>query len=67
MLREEGRQLGVATSIAGFSAKTPCRKRIHVLRIPVSPSGRRFTRGPATADNARNTVSASGSGMLPTK
>ena len=35
--------------------------------MPVSPSGRRFRCGPVAADRVRNTVSASGNGMLPTK
>src|SRR5215470_16008132 len=57
----------LATSIAGLSASTCCRKRIQVLRMPVSPSGRRFRCGPVAAARVRNTVSASGNGMLPTK
>src|SRR4029434_3368932 len=57
----------LATSIAGWSANTCCRKRIQVLRMPVSPSGRRFRCGAADAAKVRNTVSASGNGMLPTK
>src|SRR5947207_9007050 len=56
-----------AISIAGLSASTSCRKRIQVLRMPVSPSGSRRRCGPATSDKVRNTLSASGSGMLPTK
>ena len=42
-------------------------KRIQVLRMPVSPSGRRFRCGAVAAVRVRNTVSASGNGMLPTK
>ena len=34
--------------------------------MPVSPSGRRFKCGPVAAARGRNTVSASGNGMLPT-
>src|SRR5947209_9497484 len=56
-----------AISIAGLSASTSCRKRIQVLRMPVSPSGSRRRCGPVTSDKVRNTLSASGSGMLPTK
>src|SRR5262245_29256873 len=57
----------VATSIAGSEASTSCRKRIQVLRMPVSPSGRRTRCGPTASDTVRKTVSASGSGMLPTR
>src|SRR5262245_36832149 len=57
----------VATSIAGSEANTSCRKRIQVLRMPVSPSGRRTRCGPTASDTVRKTVSASGSGMLPTR
>src|SRR5207245_743496 len=39
---------------------------IQVLRIPVSPSGMRIICLPTALDSVRNTVSASGSGMLPT-
>ena len=35
--------------------------------MPVSPSGSRATCRPTAPDKVRNTVSASGSGMLPTK
>src|SRR5271165_6173269 len=34
-----------ARSIAGFCARTSCKKRIQVLRVPVSPSGRRLKYG----------------------
>ena len=49
-----------------FRASTCCEKRIEVLRMPVSPSGRRFKCGPVAAARVRNTVSAAGNGMLPT-
>jgi len=37
------------------------------LRIPVSPSGKRRRYGPVVSASLRNTVSPSGSGVLPTK
>src|SRR3954467_3377208 len=57
----------VANSIAELPDSTSCKNLIQVLRMPVSPSGRRTRCGPAAFDRVRNTVSLSGSGMLPTK
>ena len=57
----------LANSIAGLPDSTSCRNLIQVLRMPVSPSGRRMRCGPTAFDSVRNTVSLSGSGMLPTK
>jgi hypothetical protein len=67
-LRGEGRDERRASAQADrpFRASTCCKKRIEVLRMPVSPSGRRFKCGPVAAARGRNTVSASGNGMLPT-
>jgi hypothetical protein len=55
----------LASSIAGCSTRTSCKKRIQVLRMPVSPSGRRRRWGPATSARVRNTASASTNRMLP--
>src|SRR5882724_12311817 len=57
----------LASSIAELPDSTSCRNLIQLLRMPVSPSGRRTRRGPTAFDSVRNTVSLSGSGMLPTK
>src|SRR3954454_14517572 len=57
----------LASSIAGLSASTCCRKRIQVLRMPGSPSGSRLRYGAVAVARVRNTVSAFGNGMLPTK
>jgi len=57
----------VNSNIPLFDRLAGCRKRIQVFRMPVSPSGRRFRCGPVAAARVRNTVSASGNGMLPTK
>src|SRR5437773_8357821 len=54
----------ITISYAVFCLK---KKTIHILRMPVSPSGRRFRCGPAAAESVRNTVSESGNGMLPPK
>src|SRR4029077_16410722 len=55
----------LASSIAGCSTRTSCKKRIQVLRMPISPSGRRRRWGPATSARVRNTASASTNRMLP--
>jgi hypothetical protein len=55
----------LASSIAGCSTRTSFKKRIQVLRMPVSPSGRRRRWGPATSARVRNTASASTNRMLP--
>ncbi len=57
----------LATSIAEFPASTSWMNLIQLLRMPVSPSGSRTRCGPTAFDSVRNTVSLSGSGMLPTK
>src|SRR4051812_7889549 len=57
----------VANSIAELPDSTSCKNLIQLLRMPVSPSGRRVRYGPVALDKVRNTVSLSGSGMLPTK
>src|SRR3954462_4020077 len=57
----------VANSIAELPDSTSWRNLIQLLRIPVSPSGRRTRCGPTAFDSVRNTVWLSGSGMLPTK
>ena len=57
----------LASSMAELPASTSCRNLIQDLRMPVSPSGRRIRCGPVALDSVRNTVSLSGSGMLPTK
>jgi hypothetical protein len=67
-LKGEGRDKRRASAQADrpFRASTCCKKRIEILRMPVSPSGRRFKCGPVAAARVRNTVSAAGNGMLPT-
>jgi hypothetical protein len=67
-LKGEGRDERRASAQADrpFRSSTCCKKRIEVLRMPVSPSGRRFKSGPVAAARVRNTVSAAGNGMLPT-
>ena len=57
----------LANSMAELPDSTSCRNLIQLLRMPVSPSGRRMRCGPVALDSVRNTVSLSGSGMLPTK
>src|SRR3954464_10772839 len=57
----------VANSIAELPDSTSCKNRIQLLGIPLSPSGGRTRCGPTAFDSVRNTVSLSGSGMLPTK
>src|SRR4029079_17024513 len=57
----------LANSMAEFPDNTSCRNRIQLLRMPVSPSGRRMRCGPTALDSVRNTAALSGSGMLPTK
>jgi hypothetical protein len=67
-LKGEGRDKRRASAQADrpFRASTCCKKRIEVLRMPASPSGRRFKCGPVAAARVRNTVSAAGNGRLAT-